>query len=80
VLTDDEELWAAGNGAAAGFAGGGACGGEERVWERGRVKGQPRGSLGRLYRARRGGEGRRSGHWPSIPWRPVFKAFKGEGS
>jgi hypothetical protein len=33
VLTDDEELRAAGNGAAAGFAGDGACGGEERVWE-----------------------------------------------
>jgi hypothetical protein len=34
VLTDDEELRAAGYGAAAGFAGDGACGGEERVWER----------------------------------------------
>jgi hypothetical protein len=34
VLTDDEELQEADNGAAAGFAGDGACGGEERVWER----------------------------------------------
>jgi hypothetical protein len=33
VLTDDEELRAAGSGAVVGFAGDGACGGEERVWE-----------------------------------------------
>jgi hypothetical protein len=69
VLTDDEELRAASNGTAARFAGDGACGGEERVWEQGRVKGQSQGSLGRLYRARRGEEGRRpKKEWPSMPW------------
>jgi hypothetical protein len=54
-----------GGGGGSGSAGDGACGGEERVWERGRVKGQPQGSLGRLYRARRGERGiglRRNGH------------------
>jgi hypothetical protein len=63
-------------------AGDGACGGEERVWERGRVKGQPQGSLGRLYRAERGGEGHRpKKKWPSMPWRrPVLMTVKGEGS
>jgi hypothetical protein len=82
VLTDDEELRAAGNGVAAGFADDGACGGEERVWERGRVKGLPLGSLGRLYRARRGGERHRpKKKWPSMPWRrPVLMTIKGEGS
>jgi hypothetical protein len=38
VLTDDEELRATDNGAAAGLTGGGACGGEERVWGSGENK------------------------------------------
>jgi hypothetical protein len=38
VLTDYEELRAADNGTAAGFTGGGACGGEERVWGSGENK------------------------------------------
>jgi hypothetical protein len=33
--------------------GGGAVERGRRMWERGRVKGQPQGSLGRLYRARK---------------------------
>jgi hypothetical protein len=43
---------------------GGVCGVRRRVWERGRVKGQQQGYLGRLYRARRGGEGHGRMHWP----------------
>jgi hypothetical protein len=38
VLTDDEELRATDNGAAAGLTGGSACGGEERVWGSGENK------------------------------------------
>jgi hypothetical protein len=70
------------NGGGGGSESGGACRGEEEVRERGRVKGQPQGSLGRLYRARRGGEGHRpKKKWPSMPWRrPVLMTIKGEGS
>jgi hypothetical protein len=42
--------------------GGGACRGGERVWEHGRVKGQPQGSLGRLYRTRKAREGDSHGY------------------
>jgi hypothetical protein len=64
VLTNDEELRAAGNGAAAGFAGGGACGGEERVWERGRVKASRRDPWGGFIEREEGerGDGRAIGH------------------
>jgi hypothetical protein len=37
-----------GGGGGSGSAGDGACGGEERVWERGRVKGRPQGLSGVL--------------------------------
>jgi hypothetical protein len=62
------------------------------MWERGRVKGQPQGSLGRLYRARkaRGGDGRSNGdQWPwgaaliairgAFNWRGNRRGVKGEG-
>jgi hypothetical protein len=50
-----------------GFTGGGACGGEERVWGLEWVKGQPQGLWVSFYRARRGrgGDSRGNGHqWP----------------
>jgi hypothetical protein len=50
-----------------------------RMWERGRVKGQPQGSLGRLYRARRGGKGRRSEReWLLMAMASGLDCFKGE--
>jgi hypothetical protein len=59
MLTGDEELRAAVNGAAVGFPIGGACRTEERVWAR-LLGGQQQGSSGRLYREKggRGGDGR----------------------
>jgi hypothetical protein len=63
MLTGDEELRAAVNGAAVGFPIGGACRSEERVWAR-LLGGQQQGSSGRLYREKggRGGDGRAIGH------------------
>jgi hypothetical protein len=67
MLTDDEELRAAGNGAITGFAGGSVRGGEDMVWGSGECKGGNTEALGELYRERRGrrGDDRSDGHqWP----------------
>jgi hypothetical protein len=64
MLTGDEELRAAGNGATAEFPGGGACGSEERVRGLDWWGGAAAGPSGRLYRARRGRGGDDREQWP----------------